>query len=96
MDDKNDKNFFDDWCLKFKFAESTKIWLKEQGCDCDTALKSLTEKDIPYGPASDGVANLGERNKILTGVASLQAPTRMCFCVVLSMYHHLLYKSLPL
>ncbi len=74
----DDSSFFDEWCVKFKFAETTKKWLKDQGCDCDTALKSLTEKDIPYGPASiNGVTNLGERNKILTGVAFLQAPTSM-------------------
>ena len=74
-------DFFDDWCVEFQLKESTKKWLKEQGCDSEPALKSLTATDIPYGSRTDGVENLGERNKILTGIASLQAPTRICFCL---------------
>ena len=74
-----DVDFFASWCMKFKLKESTKAWLLENGCDCDSAIKHLTKDDIPIGPDSGGVENLGERIKILTGVSSLQTPTSMCF-----------------
>ena len=80
--DSADAAFFESWCMEFKLKDSTKAWLIENGCNCDTAIMHLTKDDIHIrrpDTESGGVDNLGERIKILTGVFSLQTHTSMCF-----------------
>ena len=92
--DSEDVEFFNSWCMEFKLKDSTKAWLIENGCNCNTAIMHLFKDDIPIRLSETegrGVENLGERIKIITGVASLQTHTSLCFLYIVFMDNYSMY-----
>ncbi len=77
---------FDVWCTNFELKESTKNWLRVQGCDSFFALKSLGKEAIPIDPTT-GVENRGEQCKILSGVEFLRTLAGM-HIIFSHMYPH--------
>jgi hypothetical protein len=63
---------FDDWCESNELQQATVDWLVTNGCDSRSALKGLSADLVPMG--ADGVATLGEKAKILSGVCDLNSP----------------------
>jgi hypothetical protein len=57
---------FEEWCTSRELEASTKAWLIANGFNSRSALEGLVRDDVHIGDA--GVANAGERAKILGGV----------------------------
>ena len=77
---------FDAWIVKYEITDSTRHWLVDNGCQSASALRGLTADLIPIGVG--GVANLGEKSKILGGSKDLLAPQGTLLLLLCSTYYH--------
>ena len=64
---------FGEWAQSHELEKATVDWLLKNSCSSRSALKGLNADWIPVG--ADGVATLGEKGKIMSGVSDLNSPT---------------------